>query len=263
VLREVTVPGLHELQAGFCQSVVGEAPAELLQLIAGDGFDPAARLGIYRNNVMTRLTNTLNAAYPAVCELVDARFFAYAATEFVRQNLPESGCLSGYGADFPAFLAGFAPAADLHYLADVARLEWAIHEIRQSAVLPPVPIAALAAMRGDPAGFKVRIKPTVRFLASAFAIDRIWIAHQAESRRDGLQLDGAGVWLQVEATEVLRIVQLAPSVWEFRARLAEGASLGSAVSQAFAISAGFEATSALAALFADELVADLSQGDDT
>ncbi len=252
---------LRDLQVEFCHSIANEAADELLQLIAGDGFDPAARLGIYRNNVTTRLTDTLSATYPVVSQLVDARFFAYAATTFVRQHLPVSGCLSDYGTEFPAFLAGFEPAADLKYLADVARLEWAIHEILNAAVLPAVPIAALAAMQGDPAHFKLRIKPTAKFLASAFAIDQIWIAHQGEGKWDGLQMDADRVWLQIEANEVLRIAHLTPSTWAFRARLAEGASLGAAIAQALAISTEFEPSSALAALFADQFVVGLTQGD--
>ncbi len=252
---------LRDLQAGFSQAIASEAADELLQLIAGDGFEPGARLGIYRNNVITRLTDTLSATYPVVSQLVDARFFDYAATSFVGQHLPASGCLNEYGADFPDFLAGFAPAADLKYLADVAKLEWAIHEALHAAALPPVPIAVLAAMRGDPAHFKLRIKPAAKFLASAFAVDRIWIAHQAESKWDALQVDGDRVWLQIDATEVLRIAHLAPSAWEFRARLAEGASLGSAIGHALAISTEFDPSSALAALFADEFVVGLVQGD--
>lgn len=254
---------LHDLQVDFCRSIAGEASDELLQLIAGDGFDPSARLGIYRNNVMTRLTNTLSATYPVVCQLVDPRFFAYAAEEFIREHLPASGRLSNYGAHFPDFLAGFAPAAGLKYLADVAKLEWAIHEIRHAAAFPPVPIAALAAMRGDPAQFRLRIKPAVRFLASLSPIDRIWIAHQSESRWDGLQVDGPSVWLRIESTEVLRITRLAPPIWEFQARLAEGESLGTAIAAALAISTEFDPTSALVALFAGELVIGLTPGDDT
>lgn len=254
---------LRDLQEGFCHGIAGEAADELLQLIAGDGFDPAARLCIYRNNVITRLTDTLAAAYPVVSRLVDARFFAYAAASFVGDHLPASGCLSEYGADFPDFLTGFAPAADLKYLPDVAKLEWAIHDVLHATALPPVPIAVLAAMRRDPASFKLRVKPAVKFLASAFAVDRIWIAHQAESKWDALQVDGDRVWLQIDATDVLRIAHLAPSAWEFRARLAEGASLGSAITHALEISTEFDTTSAVAALFADEFVVGVTQGDNT
>jgi len=104
-----------------------------------DGFDPAARLGIYRNNVVTRLTQSLSAAYPVVSQLVDPSFFAYAAGEFIGRHLPESGCLSNYGVTFPAFLAEFPPAAELKYLPDVANLEWAIHDIRCATASSPSP----------------------------------------------------------------------------------------------------------------------------
>ena len=260
-LLEPAVLTLHELQTAFCESMSGNAPDKLLHLIAGDGFDPIARLGIYRNNVVTRLTDTLSASYPVVSQLVDSRFFDFAAREFLHRHLPTSGCLSDYGSEFPAFLTAFEPVAELKYLGDVAKLEWAIQEIRHAAALVPVPIAALAAMSGDPAQFKIRINDAVKFAASPYAIDQIWIAHQAESRWDSLQIQEGGVWLQIEGAEVLRITRLAPSSWEFRALLAKGASLGKAITAALAISNHFDPSSAIAALFADELVIGLGKGE--
>ena len=35
--------------------------------------------------------------------------------------------LAEYGADFPAFIAGYEAARDLPYLADIARLDWALN----------------------------------------------------------------------------------------------------------------------------------------
>src|SRR5277367_6244499 len=96
---------LRELQSDVCQSVIGDASDELLRLIVGDGLDPSARLSIYRNNVVARLTETLRAAYPVVCSLVDRRFFDYAAAEFFRHSLPANGCLGEYGRELPSFLA--------------------------------------------------------------------------------------------------------------------------------------------------------------
>jgi len=178
---------LADLQSGFCRSVTMDAGDELLGLIAGGVFDPSARLSIYRNNVVARLTKTLSAAYTVVSQLVDPGFFAYAAGEFIGKHLPESGCLSTYGVTFPAFLAEFPPAAELKYLPDVANLEWAIHDIRSATACSPVPITALAAMRGDPAQFNLRVSPAARFIASPYPIDRIWIAHQADGNWDTTQ----------------------------------------------------------------------------
>ncbi len=253
---------LRELQVGFRQSIAGEAAGTLLELIAGDGFDPADRLGFYRNNVITRLIDSLSATYPVVSQLVDPRFFSYAATEFIGRHLPAGGCLGEYGAEFPAFLAGFAPASELRYLADVAKLEWAIHEVRRAATSPPMPIAALTGMRGDPAQAKLRIKAAARFLSAPYAIDQIWIAHQPDRTWSGLAVSDVRVWLQVEGAAVLRITPLAPSTWAFRDQIARGASLGEAIASALAISPRFDPATALSALFAEELVTGLTQGDE-
>jgi hypothetical protein len=245
---------LRELQTSFERSVAGNTPDQLLQLIAGDGFDAEARLSIYRNNVVTRLTDTLSAAFPVVCKLVDRGFFAYAADTFLHQHLPASGCLSDYGGDFPSFLAEFPPAAEPRYLPDVARLEWAIHQVRRVAAFPPIVIAALAEMKGDPSLFRLCLTPAVQFVASPYAIDQIWIAHQRDNPWDELQLGSAGVQLQISSVKRLSIVNLSPSTWEFRARLAEGERLGAAIATAMAVSSDFDTTLALAALFRDELV---------
>ena len=65
---------LRELQRDFCRAVIGNASAPLRSLICEDGLDPSARLSIYRNSVLTRLTDALAAVYPAVRQLVDRRF---------------------------------------------------------------------------------------------------------------------------------------------------------------------------------------------
>lgn len=249
---------LRELQSGFCRSVTGPAADELLLLIAGDGLDPAARLSIYRNNVVTRLTDALSTTYPVVCKLVDRRFFDYAAEKFLGNCLPASGCLSAYGADFPSFLAEFPPAAEPKYLPDVARLEWAVHSVRHVAALPPMSIAALAETTGDPSLLKLHLSPAARFIASPYAIDRIWIAHQEDHAWDELRLGSAGVQLQISGINGLSIVNLPISTWEFRARLAEGESLGTSIAAGMSASSHFDPSSALASLFGEGIVVGLT-----
>ena len=43
-----------------------------------------------------------------------------------------------YGGDFAVFLTGYAPARELVYLADVARLEWAIDQANIAADAPEI-----------------------------------------------------------------------------------------------------------------------------
>jgi hypothetical protein len=236
---------------------MGAAPAELLQLIYGDGFDPSARLSIYRNNVVARLTDALSATYPVVCKLVDRRFFAYAADIFIQRNLPAGACLVEYGADFPSFLAEFPPAAKLKYLPDVARLEWNIHRVLRFVRHQGISIAALGEVRGDPARISLHITPSIRFVASPYAIDQIWMAHQGDETWVDLRLSHAGVHLQVSGGDGLRLVNLPPPSWEFRSRLADGETLGKACAMATAISSEFDPVLALTGLFNEGLVVGL------
>jgi Putative DNA-binding domain len=248
---------LRDLQSSFCRSVMGAAAAELLQLIYGDGFDPSARLSIYRNNVVARLTDALSATFPVVCKLVDRRFFAYVADTFIKRNRPAGACLVEYGADFPSFLAEFPPAAKLKYLADVARLEWIIHRVLRFVRQPGIAIAALGEVRGDPARISLRITPSIRFVASPYAIDQIWMAHQRDDTWADLRLPRAGVHLQVSGSDGVHLVRLPPPSWEFRSRLADGETLGKACAMATAISSDFDLVLALASLFNEGLVAGL------
>src|SRR5215471_26318 len=75
---------LRELQSLFRSAVCGVEMPQLLGIIAADGLAPAARLHIYRHHVLTSLTEALQATFPVVCCLVDARFFGYAADTYIR-----------------------------------------------------------------------------------------------------------------------------------------------------------------------------------
>lgn len=97
--------------------------------VATHGIPAAALVDIHRNHVQRSLTKVLETTYAAVSSLTDPRFFSYMAHEFIVQSPPTTPCLFEYGEDFADFIAGFPACAGLPYLADVARLEWAIHSV--------------------------------------------------------------------------------------------------------------------------------------
>ena len=112
ILREAGCPG--------CVTAIRRRPRcarpgrpSLSDAIHGDGIDPAARLRIYRHHYESSLAEALRAIYPVVCRLVDERFFAFAAHEYIRSSPPRRVCLHEYGADFAEFLAGFPPCREL------------------------------------------------------------------------------------------------------------------------------------------------------
>jgi hypothetical protein len=175
----IETPKLLELQRQLRRAVLGGDTAALVAAIRGDGLDPAARLRIYRNHAFATLSAVLEGTFPVVCRLVDERFFAYAAHEYLRAYPPHSRCLVEYGAEFADFLVRFEPCKDLPYLPDVARFEWALNiaaMVREAAALP---IEALAAVpREKAARLTVRLQPSASYFASRWPIDTIWQANQ-------------------------------------------------------------------------------------
>jgi putative DNA-binding protein len=250
------LPMLLELQLQFRRAVLGGETAEaLVAAVLGDGLAPAARLAIYRNHAVATLGAVLKGTFPVVCRLVDERFFGYAAHEYLREHPPHSRCLAEYGAVFADFLAGFEPCKDLPYLADVARLEWALNVTATIREVLAVPIEALATVPAERAADLVmRLQPSVSYFVSRWPIDAIWRANQRdevpavdlacggaciEIRRDG----DSAAWRPLDA-----------GTFGFRTALADGVALAGAAATATARDPAFDLAPALERIFTEGLV---------
>lgn len=167
-------------QTAFAKAVLDPALPVPTGLTDPLGRPAPLRFGIYRNNVTVGLVTALEQAFPVLRQLVGAAFFAAMAREHLRAHPPRGPVLMQYGADFPAFLEGFAPVAHLPYLPDVARLELLLRESYHAADAAPLPLADLTAL---PAAQWMRqrlhLAPMLRHLASRWPVGSIWLAHQA------------------------------------------------------------------------------------
>lgn len=252
------MPTLLELQASFRGGVLEQGDAVILPEIVGDGLAPAARLGIYHNHVFTTLTNALKAMFPVICRLVDERFFAYAAHEYIRDNPPRVRCLFEYGASFADFLGAFPPCRGLPYLPDVARLEWAMNEALHAADAPPFEPGGLAVVpAGDTPNLILRLDPALRLLASPWPVDDIWAANQADSDPDArVDLAAGEVWLQVRrADDRVLFRRIDAASFAFRRALADRARLSEAAEAALRADSSFDLAAALRALVSERALA--------
>ena len=169
---------LRDLQADFAAALFDERPEMSARVRAGR-FPAAQHLQVYRNNVVESLTGALRAVYPVVEKLVGDGFFRYAVHEYLRAHRPRSGNLHDFGDAFAGFLAGFAPAAQLPYLPDVARLEWAWHQAFHAADAPAFDLARLGAVpAGQHSSLRFVLHPSARLLESDFPIVRIFEINQ-------------------------------------------------------------------------------------
>ena len=251
------MPTLLELQQQLRRGVLAGDTTALAAVIRGDGLDPAARLRIYRNHAFATLGAVLEGTFPVVCRLVDKRFFAYAAHEYLREHPPHSRCLVEYGADFADFLAGFEPCKPLPYLADVARFGWAL---RTAAVMRerwPLAANALAAVPPErAASLKISLQPSVAYFASAWPVDAIWLANQQKDVPE-VDVTAGGATIEIRAGERVCWERLAPGTYAFRRALAAGLPLSESATAAATAEPGFDLAAALDRLFAEGLAVGL------
>ncbi len=222
-------------QTAFAAALLDPGLAPPDGLVAWNGSDPARRFAVYRNNVIVSLVDALADAFPVTQELVGEDFFRAMARVFAFAHPPGSRLMAFYGAEFPAFVGTFPPAAGVPYLADVARLEYLRVQAYHAADAAPMPADKLAAALDDPEtlpSLRVVLHPSLRVLASRFAVASLWGAHQ------GL-LDISEVVPEVpETVLVLRqgldveVLRISPADGAFIAALRDCAGLGEAAQAA-------------------------------
>jgi hypothetical protein len=185
---------LRELQRDFARAVSDADPALAAQVRAGR-FPAEQHVQIYRNNVSATLAAVLGDVYPVVEKLVGSGFFGYAVHEFLRTHRPLAANLHDFGGAFADFLAGFAPAASLPYLPDVARLEWAWHRAFHAADAERFDPARLATVPPErlPA-LRFILHPSAQLVSSPWPIVRIFEVNQDEYAGDAtVDLEAGGV----------------------------------------------------------------------
>jgi len=172
-------------QQSFCDALLDPERPCPAGLRVWNGSDPAVRFGIYRNNVAVSLVDGLAETFPVTRELVGEPFFRAMARVFATGAPPRSPVLVRWGEDFPAFVAGFPPAAGLPYLADLARLELARVRAYHAAEADALGAEDLSGYLGNPdhlPGACLILHPSLAVLVSDHAIVSLWAAHQGRGR---------------------------------------------------------------------------------
>ncbi|MEO8297673.1 MAG: DNA-binding domain-containing protein [Burkholderiales bacterium] len=170
-----------ERQQALLQAILHQSDAAALQPWLRDDAPRGARgLAAYRANLQGSAERALAAAYPVLVQLLGEESFAGLARAYLHAQPPERGDLAWYGDGLPAFIACSPLLADEPYLADVARLEWALHKAADAADEPDG-VQGLARLGDtDPADLRVRFTVGAALVGSRHAIATIWQVHQAD-----------------------------------------------------------------------------------
>ena len=251
-------PDLATLQTRFTAILATRrdwhsALAALAPTLNGSAQTHAAALELYRDNQRALWRAALDNAFPVVRQLVGDEFFGGLAYEYAERHPSSSGDLNQYGAQFATFLSGFAPAAELPYLPDVATLEWACH-IAHYAADAAAQSTSNAGLSGFSGATTLAMSlfdwhPAVAVVETPYPAAAIWLAHQTDTPSlEGIALDTpsnyvALVWRAAGESGIgaqAQVAAITPAQAALLRTLKTGKTFGEALYAALSIDAGFE-----------------------
>lgn len=243
-MQDMTDPAAR---AAFVAALMEADPGAHPPGLSGEA---ARRFRVYRNNVHMGLQDALMSAYPTVVELVGEPFFRAMAAAFIRSETERPRSLAMYGEGFAEFIAGFAPASALVYLADIARLERARLESLHAPDAAALDPSGLPGSGEVLIGARLVAHPATRIVRARYPVVSIWRVHQP-----GADVAGrAEIGMRPEAALVCRpqreifMIDVTPSEAAFADALLSGAPIGMAYEQAVASDGPLEVMSAFSRL---------------
>lgn len=202
-----------------------------------DGARLQRGLQAYQANAGALAERALAAAYPTLGQLLGEDSFAALARAFWHAQAPERGDIAEWGGTLPAFVEADAQLADEPYLADVARVDWAVHQAERASD-PAAPEGLMRLADGDPARLRLRLAAGTALVVSPHPVATIWLAHRRDDAERFAPVRAAFAAGRGEAALVQRrgwqaeVQRLAPPEAAFTAALLRGDPLAVALDAA-------------------------------
>lgn len=172
---------LVECQRAFAEAMTEGRPHAVAAMIA-PRTSAHRSIALYRRLIRTNYAQVLRITYPVLHRLVGNGNFGMFARGYGRRYPSTSGDLFFYGRHLPLFLLGLeAP----RLLVELARLEWACHEVHQAAETPSLTQEQWEALAWtDPSCVTFRLNEAARLLRCAMPVHRVWQALQSDASFD-------------------------------------------------------------------------------
>jgi hypothetical protein len=239
-----------ELQRDFAGAVLDPEAAVPAPLSRKAGASPSRRFGVYRNNVYASLIDVLAGRFPVVARLVGDEFFRAMARAYIEREPPRSAVLIRYGVSFPDFIADFAPAASVPYLADMASLEWAWHAAYHAPDAVPLPLAELAGAIDHAEDAVLTLHPSLGVVRSIYPIVSIFELNTQAGDVPPARLEGGEDAIVARPRLEVELRRLPEGGASFLLALKEEKSIGEAAAITIEQASGFDLQVNLAGLIA-------------
>lgn len=219
---------LTRYHQAFIRALYDENSAELAHLQQQPGFS------VYRNSVLKGCIDALQANFPSIASLTGEHFFREMARQYALVEPPREGMLIRYGEFFPAFIATYLPAAELGYLADVARLDWLWLEVFCAKKTACLAVQALTDLPPESVGEQVlTLRSAVRWhWHPSLPVFTLWHFNRYQTAPpENIQWCGEGALL-VMRQQSIEVEPISHGGAAFLAACREGANLNAASERA-------------------------------
>lgn len=230
-------------QAALLLALQAGTPLQAMPLgampLPGRQADALAGLRAYRANAQAIAQRALVAAYPVLTQLLGEEALAALARDLWQAHPPVRGDLAWFGAELPGWLAGIDDFADMPWLADVARLEWAVHAASGAADAAVSELQLHLLVQADLDVLSVGFAPASDLVVSDWPVLTLWQAHQRpegsvpdlHGAREALAARrGEAVWVWRRGLRV-ELAGLDAAEAAFNTALRSGQPLGPALEQ--------------------------------
>jgi hypothetical protein len=229
----------HAYRLSALAAALLDGAAALPDGLSAPGGGPVGRrFAVHRATATLGSIAALATRHPVLERLLGAETFAELARAFLRVDRPRTALLLGWGDALPDFVAAHPDLADWPWLADVARLERAWFEAHHAAEAEPMRVADLARCTPeDLAGARLRLHPSLRLLASPWAVVPVQVANG----------EIAAVAAEAEWAMILRpdadvgVHRLEAAAFAFVSAAAAGETVTAAATGALRLDAAFDA----------------------
>ena len=220
--------------------------AEALTGLKAQVLAPWTRgLAAYQANGHDLAERGLRAAYPVVAALVGDETFTTMACELWHRHPPVRGDLAWWGDALAVFVEHNPQLDAVPYLADVARVEWALHRAAGAPDASADPASFALLTQADAATFTLRLAPGTAVITSEWPVASLVTAHLHEDP----SLAVAAGRVQARAAECARVWRqgLRPRIAActraeaaFLQAVVRGRSLLASLNEALAVDTGFD-----------------------
>jgi len=183
------------------------------------------RLDVYAEAYFARLLECLEEDFPALKRVLGDNLFGELAAAYLEAHPSKSYTAADLGAKLAEFLVSYELSADLPYLPELARLEWAVVTAFFARELPPLDTSRLQRLTTDDwPRLRLKLDPSATLVRSAWNIDDM----RGDTAQPAAEADRRLlVWREGEGHSIrVRVERLEEAPFVALERMRAGDSLG-------------------------------------